>query len=37
MPANGGEITLISRANFRGNPHFVKGEDDRVYLNQGAI
>ena len=36
MPANGGEITLISRANFRGNPHFVKGEDDRIYLNQGG-
>lgn len=36
MPANGGDITLIQRANFRSNPHFVKNVDDRIYLNQGG-
>ncbi|WP_276479954.1 amidohydrolase family protein [Paraflavitalea pollutisoli] len=36
MSANGGDITLIHRADFRDNPHFVKGEEDRIYLNQGG-
>lgn len=34
MPAGGGEITVIERANGRYNPHFVQGED-RIYLNNG--
>jgi Tol biopolymer transport system component/imidazolonepropionase-like amidohydrolase len=34
MPAAGGEVKLICRADGRGNPHFVKGED-RIYLNNG--
>jgi Tol biopolymer transport system component len=34
MPAAGGDITVITRAEGRGNPHFVKGED-RIYLNNG--
>jgi Tol biopolymer transport system component len=34
MPAAGGEITLITRAEGRGNPHFVTGQD-RIYLNNG--
>lgn len=32
---NGGDVTVIDRAAFRANPHFVKGED-RIYLNQGG-
>lgn len=36
MGTNGGDITLIHRADFRDNPHFVKGEEDRIYLNQGG-
>jgi len=35
IPANGGEITVIDKTNFRANPHFVKGED-RIYLNQSG-
>lgn len=35
MPATGGSITNIDKANYRSNPHFVKGED-RIYLNQGG-
>ena len=34
MPAAGGDITFISRADGRGNPHFVEGQD-RIYLNNG--
>jgi len=34
MPAAGGDVTLITRAEGRANPHFVKGED-RIYLNNG--
>lgn len=34
MPAMGGEIKLICKADGRANPHFVKGED-RIYLNNG--
>ncbi len=34
IPAAGGDITLIERANGRANPHFVQG-DDRIYLNNG--
>ncbi len=36
MSVNGGDITLISRANFRGNPHFVKSDSSRIYLNRGG-
>ncbi len=32
IPANGGDITIIDKANRRYNPHFVQGED-RIYLN----
>lgn len=35
LPAAGGEVKLICRADGRGNPHFVKGED-RIYLNNGS-
>jgi len=34
MPAAGGDVKLICRADGRGNPHFVKDED-RIYLNNG--
>jgi Tol biopolymer transport system component/imidazolonepropionase-like amidohydrolase len=34
MPAGGGDVTLIARAEGRSNPHFVQGED-RIYLNNG--
>jgi Tol biopolymer transport system component len=34
MPAGGGEIAVIDRANGRYNIHFVQGED-RIYLNNG--
>lgn len=33
IPSSGGDITVIDHANSRANPHFVKGEDDRIYLN----
>jgi len=35
MPSSGGDVTVIERANGRSNPHFVKGEDDKIYLNNG--
>jgi Tol biopolymer transport system component/imidazolonepropionase-like amidohydrolase len=35
ISSNGGDITVIDRAAFRANPHFVKGEE-RIYLNQGG-
>ena len=35
MSAHGGNISVIDKARFRGNPHFVKGED-RIYLNAGG-
>ena len=35
IPASGGTITLITRSNGRGNPHFVKTIPDRIYLNSG--
>ena len=34
MPAGGGDVTRIVRAEGRSNPHFVQGED-RIYLNNG--
>jgi len=34
LPAGGGDVTVIERANGRSNPHFVQG-DDRIYLNNG--
>ncbi len=34
MPAAGGDITLIVKAESRANPHFVQGQD-RIYLNNG--
>jgi Tol biopolymer transport system component len=36
MGANGSDINLILRANYRGNPHFVKTDTARIYLNQGG-
>ena len=36
MPASGGAITDIDRAVFRSNPHFVKSDENRIYLNQGG-
>ncbi|HKH59174.1 MAG TPA: amidohydrolase family protein, partial [Flavitalea sp.] len=35
ISSNGGDVTVIDRAAFRANPHFVKGEE-RIYLNQGG-
>lgn len=35
IPAAGGEITTIEKANGRGNPHFSK-TDERIYLNGGG-
>jgi Tol biopolymer transport system component len=34
MPAAGGEVSKITRAEGRFNPHFVQGED-RIYLDNG--
>jgi Tol biopolymer transport system component len=34
IPAAGGDVTLIDKANGRFNPHFVQGSD-RIYLNNG--
>jgi Tol biopolymer transport system component len=36
IPANGGEMTAIDKAMGRYNPHFVKGDDKRIYLNNGS-
>lgn len=33
IPAAGGKVTVIDQARGRYNPHFVKGEDSRIYLN----
>ncbi|WP_153796449.1 amidohydrolase family protein [Foetidibacter luteolus] len=33
MAATGGDITVIDKTRGRYNPHFVKGEDDKIYLN----
>jgi Tol biopolymer transport system component/imidazolonepropionase-like amidohydrolase len=33
IPAAGGKVTIIDQARGRYNPHFVKGEDNRIYLN----
>ena len=35
MPASGGNISVIDKAQGRYNPHFIKN-DDRIYLNQGG-
>jgi len=35
MPAAGGDISVIMKAEGKGNPHFVQGED-RIYLNNGG-
>ena len=34
MPAGGGDVAVIGRADGRANPHFVEGQD-RIYLNNG--
>lgn len=36
IPASGGTITDIDRQGFRDNPHFIKNDDSRIYLNQGG-
>jgi Tol biopolymer transport system component len=33
IPATGGEISLVDKSLGRYNPHFVKAQDDRIYLN----
>jgi Tol biopolymer transport system component len=33
VDVNGGEVHLIDMARGRYNPHFVRGENDRIYLN----
>ncbi|MCW3086713.1 MAG: amidohydrolase [Sediminibacterium sp.] len=33
LPANGGDVQLIDKARGRYNPHFVKDQPDRIYLN----
>lgn len=33
MDATGGEIHVIEKANQRFNPHFVQGQEDRIFLN----
>ena len=35
IPANGGSITVIDKSLGRFNPHFIKGHEDRIYLNNG--
>lgn len=34
IPADGGEVTLVAKADGRTNPHFVKN-NDRIYLDDG--
>ena len=34
--SNGGDVNLIDKARFRFNPHFVKGQPDRIYLTNGG-
>lgn len=36
IPANGGAVTVIDKTRGRYNPHFVKGEDDKIYLNNSG-
>lgn len=36
MPANGGDITVIDKANGRGNPHFAAAFPERLFLNGGG-
>lgn len=35
IPASGGDLTVIDRAEGRSNPHFVKS-NDRIYLSRGG-
>lgn len=36
IPANGGAITVIDKANGKGNPHFSQEFPDRIFLNGGS-
>ncbi len=36
IASNGGTVTDIDRQGFRDNPHFVKNDDSRIYLNQNG-
>ncbi|MFD2247120.1 amidohydrolase family protein [Pontibacter ruber] len=36
IPAKGGESTFIKKATLGANPHFVKGENERIYLYSPA-
>ncbi|HEY0899263.1 MAG TPA: amidohydrolase family protein, partial [Sphingobacteriaceae bacterium] len=36
IPASGGKVNYIAKADIGANPHFVKGEDDRIYLYSGG-
>ena len=35
IPSNGGAVTVIDKSLGRFNPHFIKGQEDRIYLNNG--
>lgn len=35
MSASGGPVTVIDKSRYRYNPHFVQGQEDRIYLNNG--
>ncbi|HEY1007983.1 MAG TPA: amidohydrolase family protein, partial [Sphingobacteriaceae bacterium] len=36
IPASGGKVNYIAKADMGANPHFVKGENDRIYLYSGG-
>lgn len=36
IPASGGKAVYIAKADIGANPHFVKGENDRIYLFSGG-
>jgi len=35
IPSSGGNVNVIDKSLGRFNPHFVKGQDDKIYLNNG--
>lgn len=35
IPSTGGKSTFVSKANIGSTPHFVKGQDERIYLYGG--
>lgn len=36
ISSTGGDVSLIDKARFRFNPHFVKNQPDRIYLTNGS-